>query len=240
MLYFSRLILNERNPEVRRDIADCNRLHSRILRAFPQVEQKGNVREQFGVLYRLESPDENSSGWCLLAQSVHNPDWSTLPVTYAQRQPDLKQIDEIYDRITSGMVFRFRLRANPTKRVGRKDDERWQGRRVALRREEEQIEWLQRKGEQNGFMLVPVHSNGKVVDVRGVFEPDAKGRRRSANQEASAGGRLTFGSTLFEGFLSVNDAAQFRLALEHGIGSGKAFGFGLLSIAPARRIAGQA
>jgi CRISPR system Cascade subunit CasE len=36
---------------------------------------------------------------------------------------------------------------------------------------------------------------------------------------------------LFSGRLEVTDAALFRDALAKGIGSGKAFGFGLLSIA---------
>ena len=43
--------------------------------------------------------------------------------------------------------------------------------------------------------------------------------------------RLTFGDVLFEGRLRVTDAALFRQTLEHGIGSGKAYGFGLLSVA---------
>jgi CRISPR system Cascade subunit CasE len=38
---------------------------------------------------------------------------------------------------------------------------------------------------------------------------------------------------LYEGELEVTDTAAFRQALEKGIGSGKAYGFGLLSVAPA-------
>jgi CRISPR system Cascade subunit CasE len=38
----------------------------------------------------------------------------------------------------------------------------------------------------------------------------------------------------FEGDLEVTDAAAFRAALAQGIGSGKAYGFGLLSIARPR------
>ncbi|MER3437012.1 MAG: type I-E CRISPR-associated protein Cas6/Cse3/CasE, partial [Chloroflexota bacterium] len=34
-LYLSRLILNPRNREVRRDLADCQRLHQRIMTGFP-------------------------------------------------------------------------------------------------------------------------------------------------------------------------------------------------------------
>ncbi|MEN9935136.1 MAG: hypothetical protein RLZZ387_1715 [Chloroflexota bacterium] len=41
---------------------------------------------------------------------------------------------------------------------------------------------------------------------------------------------LHFGVALFDGLLTVTDAAAFVKTLETGIGSGKAFGFGLLSV----------
>jgi len=44
---------------------------------------------------------------------------------------------------------------------------------------------------------------------------------------------MTFGSVLFEGRLTIDDVEKFRETLAIGIGSGKAYGFGLLSIAPA-------
>ena len=47
-------------------------------------------------------------------------------------------------------------------------------------------------------------------------------------------GRMTFGDVVFEGRLVVTDVERFRQALADGIGSGKAFGFGLLSVAPAQ------
>jgi CRISPR system Cascade subunit CasE len=41
-----------------------------------------------------------------------------------------------------------------------------------------------------------------------------------------------FGSVMFDGLLRVSDPDVFRLTLQKGVGSGKAYGFGLLSIAP--------
>ena len=45
--------------------------------------------------------------------------------------------------------------------------------------------------------------------------------------------RLTFASVLFDGELVVTDAELFRTALASGVGTSKAYGFGLLSIARA-------
>jgi CRISPR system Cascade subunit CasE len=42
---------------------------------------------------------------------------------------------------------------------------------------------------------------------------------------------LSFGSVLFEGRLKVTDKEKFLDVLYAGIGTGKAYGFGLLSIA---------
>jgi len=49
----------------------------------------------------------------------------------------------------------------------------------------------------------------------------------------NGGQRLTFGALLFEGHLRVIDGEKFLgLSLAKGIGPGKAYGFGLLSLAP--------
>jgi len=45
---------------------------------------------------------------------------------------------------------------------------------------------------------------------------------------------MAFGAALFEGVLEVAEAAAFGAALREGVGPGKAFGFGLLSVARAR------
>jgi CRISPR system Cascade subunit CasE len=44
---------------------------------------------------------------------------------------------------------------------------------------------------------------------------------------------MSFRSVRFEGHLTVTDETAFAETLSSGVGSGKAFGFGLLSIAPA-------
>jgi CRISPR system Cascade subunit CasE len=40
-------------------------------------------------------------------------------------------------------------------------------------------------------------------------------------------------SVQFDGILRVSDPDKLHAAIENGIGSGKGFGFGLLSLAPA-------
>ena len=226
-LYLSQLKLRAMSREAQRDLANCDSMHRRLLMTFPDQPEIDRAREHFGALYRIESTRE---GVDLLVQSHTPPDWSRLPAGYLREAPaPPKRVDELYAAIQPGQTVIFRLRANPTKRLsdrGQTHPERWRGKRVELRAEEDQLAWLRRKGEAAGFTLLTVRATPDVTDVRALRTADRVTGRRD-NQ------RLTFGSVVFEGRLCVTDPGAFRQALATGLGSGKAFGFGLLSIAPA-------
>jgi len=265
-VYLSRLILNVRCREVRRDLADCHDLHRTILRGFPDLPPTGvtigDARARLGVLFRMESHPRTGAA-SVLVQSVAEPDWSRLPDGYlldtrgAPPNPDRKTIDGAYSAIRVGDELVFRLRANPTKRLPPStgaDGVRRDGKRVELRTEEELVRWLGEKGTGNtvtgrpglGYRLVTVRARPGLAS-RGPGEAstavaDARARSvgkvvgqalRPAEGGAARRERMTFGDVLFEGRLVVTDADLFRRTLEQGIGSGKAYGFGLLSVARA-------
>lgn len=225
-LYLSRLALALRNRDVHRDLSDCQALHRRLLLAYPNLGGIDSAREQFGILYRLESGD---GGATVLVQSSSEPDWSRLPANYLIGSHTLvKRIDTLYDSITLGQRLLFRLRANPTRRISDRNtsqSERWRGKRVDIRSEEDQLRWLEEKGKHAGFALLTIRTNPTVHDAR---TSGVDSRLIGSHPR----GRLTFASVTFEGRLQVTDRDAFLQALQHGIGSGKAFGFGMLSIAP--------
>lgn len=234
MLYLSRLILNLRDRNVRRDLADVQQLHRTILNAFPAVPEDGGTRarEYFGVLFRAEPLPDQPLAARVLVQSNQAPDWTYLLTGYlapsldGRPNPAVRQLDD-YDRIAAGMPLRFRLRANPTQRIGKNNlqqGEKWRGKRVELRQETDQIAWLQRKAEQGGFRLLTLQSSPGMANVR--VSPQAK-----VMGDRHAAAKMTFGAAVFEGLLEVQDPERFRQTLVSGIGSGKAYGFGLLSIA---------
>jgi CRISPR system Cascade subunit CasE len=150
--------------------------------------------------------------------------------TSGESNPVCKFITQNYAAVQRGMTLLFRLRANPTRRVSPRCESeknpRFYGRRVELYREEDQIAWLGRKAEAHGFRLLAVKVNRDVPNLNTIPESKIKGRRSDTEKS------VTFGSVLFEGRLAVTDADRFREVLVQGIGSGKAYGFGLLSIAP--------
>lgn len=243
-IYLSRLWLNPRNPDVRRDVGDCHNLHRTILKAFPQNEnEEKKARDEFNVLYRMDV-DRRRSGISLLVQSCIKPDWSKLPDGYlltdtVEENPSCKPLHETYSELKDGQRLRFRLRANPTRRLneklnGKDTDSKKRGKRVDIRDESEQIKWLKRKGEACGFQLVHLRLNADISNVHAGHEEKIEGRKIVSDEKSQTNRmRLTFGSVLFDGELVITNAEQFRQTLIDGIGSGKAYGFGLLSIARA-------
>jgi CRISPR system Cascade subunit CasE len=197
--------------------------------AFPQTQQpEESARERFGVLHRLEV-DRRGNRLILYVQSWEEPDWSRLVPGYLEENSNLenpacKPVEEKYRGLKTGAVFAFRLQANPTRKIDKKnqkDGPRWHGKRVELRREEDQIAWLQRKGEQGGFELLGVRVQGQVKE---------QGRRQ---RRGSSDSPLTLAAVVFEGHLRITDAGKFYdHSLARGIGPGKAYGLGLLSLAP--------
>lgn len=222
----SRLILNPLSRELARAIADVQQVHRLVMAGFDS-DAGPAARAQHRVLHRLEI-DPRGGALVLYVQSVSEPDWSRLPAgalatVEERRNPEVRDLREL-DLIAAGRVARFRLRANPTRKIGTKSvDGRVQhGRRVPHRDDERCIEWLVRKGNNHGFELMrDAHGQLNVALVR---EPVRRGRR--------GGSMITFEGVRFDGVLRIVDAEKFRVAVINGIGSGKAYGFGLLSFAP--------
>jgi CRISPR system Cascade subunit CasE len=78
-------------------------------------------------------------------------------------------------------------------------------------------EWLTRRAEPAGFRVVRLDT----MQPGFVY----------ANKTRDPGGGQRLRSVRYEGVLEVTDSAQFGKAVVRGIGSAKAFGFGLLSLA---------
>lgn len=214
-LYLSRLVLNPASRQVRRDLADPYELHRTVMRAF------AGRREVAGVLHRLETTTDDRL--VLLVQSAEAPDWSALAVgdyllpddpAAALDNPAVKPFDPAP---AVGRVLRFRLRANPT--VKKKRDGRLSN-RVPLLRAEEQEAWLARQADRHGFAL-----------LRLALADEQTERGRVASQGPAQ--TMQVFSVQFDGLLRVTDETRLAAALREGIGPARAFGCGLLSVAPA-------
>lgn len=229
-MFLSKLVLNSRDRHARRDLGSAYEMHRTILSA----GFDGVAKEDLGrVLFRAEVDPNGRNPAVVLVQSVREPAWNVLPVGYADRT-DTKPFDP---KFQVGQRLRFRLRANPTKRVAKKNvllGEALGGKRVGLFRDHEQLEWFLRKGQAGGFRVPGEWITAKDPETDlpiqlPNFRLDTIPEGRVWNDKAGG----WFQAVRFEGVMDVIDPDLFRKLIESGIGSAKGFGFGLLSVAPA-------
>ena len=156
------------------------------------------------VLYRIEQGTLEPI-IRVLVQSQVEPDWDSVPRLrnrYLLDDPEVRQIDV---QVTNNERLRFRLQANPTVKRD--------GKRHALYADDVLLAWLQRKGDQHGFSVGPLDTQIAKLGKK-------HGKRR----------QQVWHAVQFDGVLTVTDVTSFAEAIQTGIGSAKAFGFGLLSI----------
>lgn len=218
-----RIHLNTRCREARRDLADPYQMHATLCRAFALPHVKCPPGE---LLWRLE-PETGADGMPrVLVQSKAQPDWTRIsPAEWLGRvEPGVDLVERLkLDGLQVGQRFRFRLRANPC--VTRN------GKRLGLFQLVDQEAWLARKGERHGFVVPRLPTSNETaggqlrIDVRVSQDQMLRGNQHSGN------GIRVF-SVLYDGLLQVSDPERFRMALQTGIGHGKALGLGLLSVAP--------
>jgi CRISPR system Cascade subunit CasE len=213
-MYLSLLQLNPHSRQVQSELANPYEMHRTVMQAFPD----GHKRDAAGVLFRLDF-DARTGQPALLVQSKIEPNWHMLKVPYLLPGCDPNpQVKELQLRLQAGQLLAFRLCANPTKRLGAGGDKGY-GTRVALHREEDQYDWLARKAAANGF---------RVLQAQVSHTDTLTGK---LHRDVQTTHTLTFYKARFDGVLEVTDPVLLRDAVSNGIGSGKAFGFGLLSLA---------
>jgi CRISPR system Cascade subunit CasE len=203
-MYLTRLRLDPASAQARRDLSNPYEMHRTLVRAFAS---EGLARVP-RFLWRLE-PVQDWKRPEVLVTAEQAGDWSFLDAEqgYLHASGDGLATREIeLSRVVRAEVpLRFRMAANPT--VTRA------GKRLGLMGEDAQLEWLGRQGERHGFEVHAALISGSEM---------MHGRRQ--------GSRVSLLRVLFDGVLRVRDPELLRQAVLSGIGSGKAFGCGMLSL----------
>ena len=206
-MYLSRLTLNARHNRTKSELDRPYEMHRTLCNAW---EDPKTAR----ILWR---PDRDTFGIVsVIVQSLTKPEWSSLdvPDEYLQAVDGPKTL--ILSALRENQRLRFRLRCRPCKRINTAGHPNF-GKRKGLTAKKDILDWLRRKAAGNGF---------EVIDVAfdRIYWQDSKG---------GTDGKPLIGAVVFEGTLRVLDTEKFQLAIRTGVGPQKAFGFGLLSVAPA-------
>ncbi len=205
-LHLTRILVSYEDAVRLLRIRDTYDWHQKIWLAFG-----GRDGQSRDFLIRVDRKEEAFRVLVLSHTVPGKPDWCPTDCYGTKPIPD-----EFFEHPR----YRFSLLANPTRKVrSNKTGERTKnGRRLAITNREDLVAWLQRKADAGGFE-VRGDSLRTVPRGREYFHKDARSHGAHAAVE-------------FLGELTVTDPAQFRVTVASGVGSAKAFGFGLLVLAP--------
>ncbi|MER5951709.1 type I-E CRISPR-associated protein Cas6/Cse3/CasE [Streptomyces sp. NPDC001904] len=256
-MYLTRFRINTARPGARRLLSSPQALHAAVLSGFPDLlpgdtPTPGEPR----VLWRLDqqaraqvllyivspaAPDlthlVEQAGWpAAAAANPDSPGWQTRP--YAP----------LLDRLTNGDHWSFRLTANPVHTIRRTPDE---SRKITAHLTPvHQKGWLldEQRQQRCGFRILEKTAERRllpdgtthqgrphpgdrheltVIDTRTLSfakSREADGRRK--------GKPVTVVTATFDGRLEVTDPDALRRTLTQGIGKARAYGCGLLTLAP--------
>lgn len=201
-MHLAQLSLDLGITAVRRDLSNPYDMHRTLSRAFVQAD--GQHVERF--LWRL---DTGLSGRqpMVLVQSESPGNWTHVEDALRSGVRVASKQFDLAAMLEGRTSFRFRLLANPT--ITRS------GKRWGLVTEDAQLAWLSRQAERAGFSIQAGLVTG--TDVQ-------RGRKDDI--------RISLRRACFDGVLQVVDQPALQRAVRAGIGPGKAFGCGLLSLAP--------
>ncbi|GEA81733.1 type I-E CRISPR-associated protein Cas6/Cse3/CasE [Cellulomonas uda] len=222
-MYLSRIQLNRHRRDAWRLLSSPQRMHAAVLSSFldpPTGARSGASR----VLWRLDA--ENAGRTFLYVVSPDRPDFAHLAEQAGWPSLDRgasKDYQAFLSAVTTGQRWAFRLTANPTRY--HRSGEGQRARRVAHVTAEYQEAWLLERAEACGFRLVGADTAGSralAVTRRDVRQFERRGSAKP----------VTIAVAQFDGVLDVIDADALRSALTTGVGPAKAYGCGLLTLAP--------
>lgn len=205
-MYLSRVRLDIKKRKTMLALASPNMFHGAIETSF-SVKQNRN-------LWRIDHLCDQTY---LLLLSVDRPDLCGLikQFGFQEDKGEIKEYGRFLQRVVPGSIWHFRLAANPTYSIGRGVGIR--GKVTAHVSEKHQLEWLEKKAEQNGFEIDSDHTQIVASDWK-IF------------RKKDQGSMVRVKEVVFEGILTVIDSELCKKALVQGIGREKVYGMGLLTL----------
>lgn len=215
-MHLSRMYLNERLRQTKRLLANPQAMHAAVLAAFPPGREDR-------VLWRI---DRDGHRTALIVVSGSVPSFEHLQEQAGWRNEpswETRDYDRLLDRLQRGQEYAFRLVANP---AGIRSYDDGRKRRVVHRSVPHQRRWLLERAERIGVEFLPAGPEA---------EPEILVSARSTLRFPRNDRTVTLGQARFEGALRIVEVDALRTALVEGIGRGKAYGNGLMTLASVRR-----
>ena len=195
--------INDIDSAARRDLSDRNLMHKRVMSMFGH-SASDTFRRDANILWRV---DDDVDGMFLFVTSTLGPDHARLPETWGTLWGRYNYSDYL-QRISDGDRVHFEIAANPT-RV--KTTPRGKTREPLTG--EDATNWWTRRAEQAGLRVEESATRENPLDSIARFDST-----------------FALATTEFHGVGTVTDAELLHRATVEGIGRGKAYGLGMLTV----------
>lgn len=221
---FSRVRLNPTRRGTRALLASAQSLHAIVMGSHPLGTSSNGAR----VLWRLDRPASHELE--LFVVSPTRPDFTGLveqagwPTLLGW---DTTEYEPFLDRLARGQRWRFRLTANP---VRSRAAERGRGKVSPHRTVQYQVEWLESRCTGWGFTIPDSRSGAPAVSASNRHTDQFI--RTAEGDSGPQRTRVSITRCDFTGVLEIGDAELLRRCLVHGMGRAKAYGCGLMTLAP--------
>ncbi len=214
-LYFLKVALAAKGLGTGPGLEDAYQMHCWI----DGLKRKEHDPKVDRILWRLE-PGKRRTTPSILIQTNFVPNPTALKAFTGNGLIQTVDHKRVRPEFEERQVFRFRLRANPTKSLARGEGIR--GQRKAILGTAEAETWLIRQGEKHGFSC----NLSNLVEEGAVIL-----KKKSPTNRKKGYPAMRFNSVLFEGMLRIRNPKKMAEVFEKGLGRGKGFGFGLISLA---------
>ena len=205
-MYLSRVELDPTRRSTMAALSAPQKLHGAVESAFA-----GERRRR---LWRLDRLGERLY---LLLLSEDAPELSGVVEQFGTgAAAETRSYDPLLQRVEPGSCWQFRLTANPTKSSKDPQNPAARGTVAARCTTQYQKQWLLERAAKHGFAL----REEEFTVTRVQWQHFAKHGTRP----------VTLLAVTYEGILQVTDAEQFRALLCQGMGRGKAYGLGLMTV----------
>ncbi|MFD8480497.1 type I-E CRISPR-associated protein Cas6/Cse3/CasE [Kitasatospora sp. NPDC059673] len=232
-MYLTRFRFNTARQGARRLLSSPQNMHAAVMSAFPELlptapgtrvlwrtDHNATAEVQLYVV-SPSRPDlthlVEQAGWPAAA-ATGTAGWQTYAYT-----PFLERLDK-------GTCWNFRLTANPVHHARTKDGA--PTKRTAHVTARHQMQWLLQRQEAGGFRIAAKPEERRHTEHGDEHQLAVHGQRNVTFSKRGAGGRVTLTAVTFDGRLEVTDPDALRRVLTGGLGKAKAYGCGLMTLAP--------
>lgn len=236
MTWFAAMNINPQRRGGRKLIGSPQVMHAAVMAAF---EPGALDRVEGRPLWRL---DIDKPVYRLYIVSPLRPDLQHIieQAGWQGQRWDATPYTPFLDRLRKGQRWGFRFAANPTKRGPAHSG---RGELQPQRSVTQQMQWLLERSSRWGFTIpnieIPTIGNspaeGVETDSSRIY-PDVRVTSRDVRRfsrrdaEGKKASTVTIVQAQYEGTLEISDVDALRYSLTNGIGRGKAYGCGLLTL----------